>query len=286
MKKRIVFTLIPALFFGGTACWAASPDVYLSGSVTYGDYMKSIERDYILTERVNLSVIPDLTSGLTFHFENVKLSKNAGYEDINQNQYGISGYKAVPVEAVNGYLGGRLDVQYLNSDDALTDNTAIPYVAFTYKSNDGGLYLDLGYAHSAYNHPDVNQYTATVGASLLNGKSWSQTRFYVIDLNETTQGQNTTYAVEERLSYYVVPDKLTLSLYGLLGERIFAYDPDIYEVYNLADVQKGSLGGTVSYQLTPALKVLGDLTWEAYKNHDINDDYSVLYGTVMLSMKY
>lgn len=285
MKKKICLAFAPLLFVAGTS-WAASPDVYLSGSVTYGDYLGSIERDYILTERVNLSLIPDLTKGLTFHYENVHLKKNAGYRSIDQNQYGFSGYKAVEVKAVNGYLGGRLDVQYLDSDDQLSDNTAIPYVAATYKSQDGKLYLDVGYAYSGYGHPDINQYTATLGLSLLGGRAWSQTRLYAIDPNETIQGQNSTFAVEERLDYYAVPQKLTYSLYGLVGKRIFAYDPYIYAVYNLADVQKGSAGGTVSYQLTPAVSILGDLTWEAYKNYDIDDEYSVLYGTVRLSFKY
>lgn len=287
MKKRIGLALIPGLFLGATSCWAASSsEVYLSGSATYGDYLDSVERDYILTERVNLSVIPDITSGMTFHFEHVDLEKNAGFADITQNQYGFSGYKAVPVKGVKGYLGGRLDVQYLDSDDQLTDNTAIPYVAATYKSNDGRLYLDAGYAYSGYDHPDVNQYTATLGVSLIKDKVWSQTRFYAIDLNETVQGQDHTYAVEERLSYYAVPKKLTYSLYGLAGKRVFAYDPEIYAVYNLADVQKGSAGGSVTYQLSPAVSVLGDVTWEAYKNYDIGDNYSVVYGTVLLSFKY
>ena len=284
--------IVAALVLSGTIlsgtgfCRAASADINLSGNITFGDYQSSIERDSILTERLNLSFIPDSTSGVTVHFENVSLEKNAGFADIDQNQYGISGYKALLVDAVNGYIGGRLDLQYLDSDDALTDNTLIPYGAVTYMSRDLGLYLDLGYSHSNYDLPDLDQYTATVGLSLFGGKSWSQTRLYFIDPDEQVQKQDETFAVEERLSYYAVPDTLTMTLYGMLGERIFAYDPEIYAVYNLADVQKGSLGGSISYQLTPSLNILGDITWEAYTNYELDDDYAVVYGTAMLTMTF
>jgi hypothetical protein len=232
MKKKIAFAFTTALVFGATACWAAGSDtsgsdLYLTPSITYGSYLDSIERDYILIERANLSLIPDLTQGLTFHYEHVYLKKNPGFETISQNQFGLSGYKALHVKAARGYLGGRVDVQYLDSEDQLTDDTAIPYVAATYKTEDGDLYLDVGYAYSGYGNPDVNQYTATLGLSLIDGKIWSQSRFYAIDPNEKVQNQNRTFALEERLYYYAVPDKLTYSLYALVGERIYAYDPEI-----------------------------------------------------------
>lgn len=286
MKKQCMGTIMAMgliTSFALPSTGVAAGKVNVSGGVTYGSYSGSQVRDNLLKETLNLSYTSeDYTGGGTIHFENVTLENNRGYDDIDQYQYGISGYKSVLVDGV-GYIGGRVDLQYLDSDDQLTDNTAVPYFALTFKSLDGKYYFDAGYSYSNYDNPDIDQYTGTVGISLLDGMVWSQTRLYYIDTSEKTQGENSTFAVEERLSYYAIPKILTVSIYGLVGKRLYAYDPDIFSVYNLADVQQGSLGGTVSYQLNTAWSVLGDVTYESYENDDLDDDYSITYFTVALN---
>lgn len=287
MKKQTMGTLLTvglvATFALPTTSSMAAGTVRASGGVTYGSYSGSQVRDNLLKETLNLSYTSeDYTAGGTIHFENVTLENNRGYADIDQNQYGISGYRAFLVDGI-GYIGGRVDLQYLDSDDSLTDSTAVPYFAMTFKSLDGKYYFDAGYSYSNYDAPDIDQYTGTVGISLFDGWLWSQTRLFYIDASEKTQGENSTLAVEERLSYYVIPQKLTVSVYGLVGKRLFAYDPDIFSVYNLADVQQGSFGGTVSYQINTAWSILSDITYESYENDDLNDDYSITYFTVGLT---
>jgi len=288
MKKYLIMGLLATLLLPEHT--KAAAEVYAAVGVTYGGYSGSVERDYLLTERLNLSFYPEqsagLTSGLTLHLENVDLVKNAGFADLDQYQVGVSGYQAFQLEKGAGYLGGRLDLQYLDSDDQFSDSTLIPYGAVTFKSADGRYYLDAGYAFSNYDRPDIDQYTVTVGLSLAGGRAWSQTRLYYINPDTAIQGEDETLAVEERLSYYAVPQKLTLGLYFLLGKRIFAYDPDILTVYNLTDVQKGSVGLSSTYQFSENLSLLGDVTYEAYQNNDLQDKYSVIYGTINLTYRF
>jgi hypothetical protein len=286
MKKAIIIGSCSIIFLSATAAArAATPDIFLSGGLTNGSYRGSFERDDILIQRLDLSLIPDYTSGLTLHLQNLDLRKKRRFTDLNQQQAGVSGYKAFPNQALGGYLGGRLDLHYLSSEDEATDQGLITYLAATYMTRDGGLYLDAGYTRSDYNL-NIDQYTATLGFSFLNGRAWSQTRVYYIDPEERVQGWDTTLAVEQSLTYWTIPQVMSTTLRGLLGRRVFGYDPATFTVYNLSDVQEGGLGLSVNYQLTPALGMLADVAYEKFNNQDDRDDYSAIYGTLGVTYRF
>lgn len=258
---------------------AAAPFSVL-GQVTYGSYGGSVERKSITSETGSFSYNPSSDFGATINANHNDLIRKEGLDNIGTTSGGATLFKFF--DAGPGLLGGRATAVYVSSDDRNSDHTLIPYVSLMFKTRDQKVYFDVGYANSGYRDATVNQYTATAGFSLFKDWLYSQTRVYYIDLSRNVEGRGNAFSVEERLSYYAVPKKLTLSLYGLLGRRIFAYDPDLGIVYNLPDYQHGSVGFTASYNITPTLVAFGDVTYEAYRNNDISNSYHATYGTVGL----
>lgn len=256
----------------------------LTGQFTYGSYSGSVERKNITSETLNLSYIPQPDYGISVNFNHSNLKRNTPLSDDTTTKPGLTLFKYFKIG--EGNLGGRFTGTNVTSDDTNSDNTFIPYGAIMFKTDDSSKYFDLGYAYSGYRDTKVNQYTLTGGFELFNWWAWAQTRIYYIDLSNVVQGENNTFAVEERLTFYVIPKELSLTLYGLVGHRIFAYDPDLGLVYNLPDIQKGSVGLTVEYNVTKKLTAFGDVTYEAYKNDDIHDSYYGTYGTVGIKYKF
>lgn len=251
--------------------------------VTYGDYSGSAQRERIISETLNISYIPSPNYGLSFNVYNSKLDRKSPLEDIDTTIPSLSYFMFFKLNT-DDCLGGRISVLNVQSDDKNSDGTTIPYLSFIYKTPDAAKYIDMGYTHMDYDDAAARQVTLTGGIALFNQWVWSQTRLYYIDLSKKVQDKSSTFAVEERLTYYAIPKKLTLTLYGLLGQRIYAYDPDLGIAYGLPDIQKGSVGLTIAYNFTKALSIYGDVTYEKYKNKTINDNYNVIYET--LGLKY
>jgi hypothetical protein len=210
----------------------------------------------------------------------------ASYDDINDTNIGGT-ISWTPQMSGGGYLGGRISLLHIGSTDDNSDNTYIPYLSVVYKSGDLSKYLDLGFAHTQFNDSTASQYTVTGGISLFDGWVWSQTRLYYIDLSKRVPNKGSTFAAEERLTYYVIPKKLDVSLYGMAGQRIYAYDPDMNSSYNLSHVQTGSAGISANYNFTKNFALYADVTEEIYKqityvsylDQTFSDYYNVTYYT-------
>ncbi|MDI6744787.1 MAG: hypothetical protein QMD07_05355 [Thermodesulfovibrionales bacterium] len=281
MKIKSAVILLTSLLVSAMA-FANEPhqSLSLSGHVTYGSYSGSQQRDSILSETIKLSYMSfDKNNyGLDISLKSSVLNRKQPLSDIDGFNADIAYFLFYKLNDGN-YLGGRIAVHHISSDDNNSDNTLIPYVSAAYKSSDGSKYFDAGYAHIDYDDTIAKQYTATGGFALFNRKLWSQTRFYYNDLSKMVQSKNNAFAVEEKIAYYAIPKKLTLSLYALFGERLYAYDPDLGIAYNVADIQKGSAGFSAVYNITERLEAYADITYERFKNSDINDKYGVTYYT-------
>lgn len=255
----------------------------VTGQFTYGNYSGSTERKSITSETLNAAYNPAPDFGANINLYHSDLVRRSPLENEATTNVGATVFKYFQA-GNSGSIGGRLSGTYVTSDDKNSDNTFIPYLSIMYKTPDSSKYVDIGYANSSYRDTTVNQYTVTGGIELFNWWTWSQTRLYFINLSKNIEGKGNTFAVEERFTYFAIPKKLTLSAYVLLGQRIFAYDPDLGIVYNLGDIQKGSGGLTASYNITKNLTAFGDITYEAYKNGTISNNYYGTYWTV--GMKY
>lgn len=284
LKKLILFLLLLSVAFPVYAEEKQS-GLSVSGNVTYGSYSNSIQRDTITLETLNLSYIPSAEYGAGLTLANSVLERKATLDNINGTNVGGT-YFWTPKLSGGGYLGGKISLLHVNSDDANSDNTNIPFIALIYKSANLKQYLELGYAHTAYDDSTARQYTFTGGFSLFNDWVWSQTRLCYIDLSKKVFNKSNTFSVEERLTYFVIPKKLYLSLYGMLGEKIYAYDPDLNASYNLPDVLNGSAGFSANYNFTKTFAAFADITYESYKNELISDSYGVTYSTVGIRFNF
>ncbi|MBI4826677.1 MAG: hypothetical protein HY807_09725 [Nitrospirae bacterium] len=278
MLKKFIIVLLSMFIALPVFAEEKGEAISVFGHITYGSYSGSAERDDIISETLNLSYIPAPEYGASLKINNSNLNRKSPLGDINGTNVGLT-YFLMPKRADGSAIGGKVSILHISSDDINSDNTFIPYVSAIYNSADLRKHLDLGYARTEYTDTRADQFTITGGVSLFNDWIWSQTRLFYIDLSEKVQDKENAFAVEERLTYYAIPKQLSISLYGMLGQRIFAYDPDLNTAYNLSDVQNGSAGVSVNYNLSKAVSVYGDVTYEAYKNNYIADRYNITYGT-------
>jgi hypothetical protein len=95
------------------------------------------------------------------------------------------------------------------------------------------------------------------------------------------QGKSDTSAVELKwMHWFSGPGPLginKITLTGLLGERVYAVDPDSAVVYNIADVQKGSVAAASTWRINDRNEILLQFGYEQYTNELIADDYSYPY---------
>ncbi len=291
MRQKTALSILAVLLNSVIAFAEEAPIAFsVSGQATYGQYSASTQRDAITSETINLSWAPSYEAGIGLNLHYADLDRKAPLANIKSTSSSLSLFW-VPRLASSHYLGGSATLTYLdvvnNEDltddrDKNADHALVPFLSLIYKTPDVSRSLDIGFAYADYKDTDVRQYTVTAGTFLFNYWVWSQTRLYYIDLSNPVQGEGQTAAFEERLTYFAIPQKLSLTLYALLGERIYAYDPDLGIAYTLPDIQKGSGGLSASYNITPRLSLVGDVTYEAYKNAVIDDEFAVLYETVGL----
>jgi len=280
MSRKTTLLLVALLTFLVSTAFAGEKVrvAFLSGHVTSGSYSNSLQRNSILSETVHLSYFPSLEYGSDLKIGNSTLKRNLSLTEINGNSFGGT-FFWTPKTTHGTLLGGRVSLLNMGSDDPNSDKTLIPYLSIIYKSPDLRKYIDLGYANTGYNDTTAHQITLTSGFFIFNDWAWLQSRAYYIDLSNAVQNKNNTFALEESLIYYVLPGRASLSFYGMLGQRIYAYSPDLQTAYNLSDIQNGSGGMSASYSLSKRWSVYGDVTYESYKNNQIEDRYSVVYST-------
>jgi hypothetical protein len=243
-------------------------------------------RKDLYSEKLNLAYAHGAEFGGGLNVSGSHINMKLSYDDIRDTNIGGTMFWT-PKMSGGSYLGGKVSVLHVSSTDENSDDTYIPFVSVIYKSADLSKYLDLGFAHTQYNDSTASQYTITGGISLFDGWVWSQTRLYFIDLSKEVPNKKNTFAAEERLTYYVIPQKLDVSLYGLVGQRIYAYDPDLNSSYNLSHVQTGSAGVSANYNFTKNFAVFCDVTHELYKqisyveflDQTFADNYGVTYYT-------
>ncbi|MBU0600220.1 hypothetical protein KKB84_00245 [bacterium] len=284
MSKRVIIVFLGMLMLlASSSVFAFEKEetfLPLGGHITYGSYSNSNQRESIISETMNCSYlinsssIPVFNSNLDFKLCQSNLTRKFPLSKIKGISSSLT-YSCLEQLKTTDYLGARISATYIKSDDKNSNNTLIPYGSLIYKSSDFSKYLDFGYSRTAYKDTTIDQITLTGGTALFNWRTWLQTRLYYISLNKKVQEKDRVLAIEERFTYYAIPQRLSLAFYGMLGKRIYAYDPDLEAAYNLSDIQKGSGGLSATYNLTKALSMFGDITYEAYENKDISNDYSV-----------
>lgn len=255
-------------------------DVFsVSGQETYGTYNNSIFRHDIYTETFNLNYAHGVLygGGLTASISNISTQSSpvgvmtSGFH-YNFNPIGeIRGYNVggtvfyTPMISGGSFVGGKVNLLRIHSSDANSNDTYIPYVSLIFKSADLSKYFDIGYARTGFRDSAADQYTLTGGFSLFKDYVWFQTRLCFIDLSKLVSNSGETFAVEEHITFFAIPEKLNFTVSGLVGKKIYGYDPDLNSSYNLADILTGSMGITANYNFTKNVAVFVDVTHEFYR---------------------
>lgn len=285
MKLKSTILTLGVLSFAAQLNAADAPaPISIEAHGTYGSYAGSVERKNFSAENVAIDYATE-AFGASAAVRRWDLSRTNSLGDLNGTDTNVLLYARKKV-GNEGYWGVNAAATYLSNNDSNTDKTLVPYGAIAYKTSDGGNYFDVGFASMGFSDTTTSQYTATWGTALFNRYVWAQTRVYYNNLSKKAQGVNDTFAVEERVTWYVVPHKFSLTLSGLTGQRIYGYDPDLRIVYSLADILRDSVGLTATWELTPSLNLFADATYETYEKQSINNKYSATYGTVGLKYKF
>ena len=257
--------------------------LWLSGQVTGGVYSNSIERSGYSNRMLDLTYnkTDDYSASLSVMYSTLNWKHSP--ESIDTVAPGIRLTKWIAVSPQK-LLGIKMAVTGIDSNDSNVDNRIVPYLSIMGKSKDGSNYVDLGYAYSDFTDSTINQFTASYGFSLYNSRLWLRTRLYYLDMgNRPVNGTKNTTAIEQKVTWYAIPEKLSLTLSGLAGRRIYGYDPDTSIVYTVPDILRGSGGITISYAINPHFRIYSDVSYESYRNPSIDNNYGVTYLTAGVS---
>jgi hypothetical protein len=284
MKMTIISLCIFGLSSQVSAAEELSAPLSVAVQTTYGFYSGSDERKSLLAEAVS-AVYATEEFGASVAARNWKLTRVSTLGNLSGLDTNVSLYGREKLGTA-GYVGGTVALNYLTSDDSNTNRKFVPYGAISCLTPDGGQYVDFGFAHSEYADTNVNQYSATFGISFFDRYLWSQARLYYNNLSSTVQGKGHTFAMEEQLTWFALPGKVSLTLSGRIGQSIYGYNQDSGIAYTMPDIQKESGGLTATWNITPSLRMLGDVVYERYEKSSISNSYGATYSTLGLAYKF
>ena len=259
-----------------------------------GGYRGSLFRDYIAGGGVFVHADHE-RGGVTLGFSRTRINFKAGIGDIDQEEWFASGRLHTKTPILKGKFTTRLDFYRINNNDPgnYTDDVIIIAPQLSWMNQNRSFYLDIGYARSIYRRDlDVDQLTPTIGFAFNDGYDWIQLRSYLIKSSNSlrSQGKKETVAIDAKWTHYFGQDKPWGSLeyirLGILaGERVFAVDGDIMDVFNLSNTQKGTLSLTSKWALTEKQKILLGVGLSRYKNGFVDDEYTlpIIYAGYSIS---
>jgi len=260
-----------------------------------GAYRGSLFRDYIAGGGVFIHA-DHKKGGVSFGFNRIRINFKEGIGDIDQEEWFASGRLHFETSIVEGVFSTRMDFYRINNNDPgnYTDDVIILAPQLSWLNQSKTFYLDIGYARSIYRRDlDVDQLTPTIGFAFNDGYDWIQLRTYLIKSSNSlrSQGKKETVAIDAKWTHYFGQDKPFGSLeyirLGILaGERVFAVDGDIMDVFNLSNTQKGTLSLTTKWAVTEKQKIFLGVGFSRYKNGFIDDEYTLPIGYVGYSISF
>lgn len=276
--------------FAESGDWQVKADT----QALYGTYSSSIKRKSVSSTGLIVSADYLEKGGFSLGGNYTKLKFNGGSIINQQAVYGNVRYN-VYLDALPGPLTLRLDGHAINNNDTTgnTDNVTVVAPQISFLNYDKTFYIDLGYARSSYkNDLHVQQWTPTLGFGFNEGTDWVQVRGYFINPSNALRAQNKskTSAVDMKWTHWLNPEtslgleKVQIS--GLVGERIYAVDGDAAAVYNLADVQRGSVSLALQWRLSQAFHLMLAAGNERYLDNTINDSYNNRFAYIDLTTQW
>lgn len=292
-RKRALFfsASLVAMLMAGTGYTQAAPERWFVRSDVQGlmsAYAGAQQRQGL--ENFGLFVQADYLErgGITAGYNRTALGFRDSTQDITQDNLFLSGRWHMRPDWARGQVTLRLDGHAISNDDASNETDDVTVIApqVSYLNYEQTFYADLGFSASSYGDSlltseqlDVDQLTPTLGFGFNDQRDWMQLRAFLIDVSspERAQNQEDTAALEVKWTHWTMSPRLlgldNFRFSAMLGERIFAVDPDAGSVYNLSDLQTGgaSIGG--EWAMSERSRILLLVGVEQYENQTLNDDY-------------
>jgi len=198
----------------------------------------------------------------------------------------------------NDTFGGKITAQlvaYEISNDLLPAQAGgaqiiSPKLVYTNYAKD--LSLDFEYVWSDYSDNSdliVEQFASSIGFGFNKNSDWVELKAYLIqsDNKILTQGEESLSAAAIKWKHWFSPSTFlgldNLSIDVLAGERIFAVDNETFTVYNLEDVQQGSVLLGLGWRVGEDFDVTAIAGLEKYKNKIIENEYDRKYLYISLT---
>lgn len=302
--KNFKRSLLPALALSSVMATNvnAGEDWYVSTTLSAmpGMYTGSVERDSLFSGSLILNA--DYLDSFSFAmaYNNTTIAfKDTGAGTFEIAQDAFAG--RLQYHFFTDMLGGKVTAQVvghiISNDDptGLTDEVTVIAPKLAYINYDQDLYLDVEYTESYYpNNGDLTmtQITPSIGFGFNQNADWLRIKAYLITSSDKnlSQGEESLNSVDIKWTHWLAPGA-TLGLDSffidvLAGKRIFAVDNDAFTVYNLADVQQGSVLLGLGWKPGESVDITAIAGVENYENKLIGNVYNQQYLYVSLTKSW
>ncbi|MBF0382510.1 MAG: hypothetical protein HQL69_15925 [Magnetococcales bacterium] len=260
-----------------------------------GAYSGSSERDRFYSVGFTFSGEYYERKGFLFGYTNSTIEFKDGVDSTDQNEFLLGIHNNFNLDGLKGTFDIRLNGHFISNNDSSgnSDKVKVLAPAVSYLPYKKSYYLDLGYAYSLYqNDLNVNQIAPAFGFAFNDSADWLQLRGYFIYPSNSARAEDkdSTSAIQGKWTHWFKgsnskqPDIFSLS--GMLGERIYAVDLDSLAVYNLADVQKGSVGIDLTWKTGNDMTLLLHAGHNLYEKVSISENYSSTAIALSLSKEW
>ncbi len=295
-------TLVSALSLGASGIAHGGDRWYVSTSISAlaATYSGSEQRNSQQSSSLLVSADYLDNAGVTLFYNRSEIdfkAINGVDNDIEQNAFATRLHYRFFSDTLAGSLTPQLVLQGISNNDVTTRSDEVSVIAprLAYLSYGKRFYVDLEYSLSRYpNNSDleISQWSAGIGLGFNRRADWLSLRPYVITSSDErlTQGESSVQALELKWLHWFGPDAFLgvrqLSLGAMAGKRMYAVDHDSFAVYNLADMQEGSLQAGLSWALPAGMNLTSILGSEQYNNSAINNRYRQNYLYLNLSKQW
>lgn len=302
--KKLKYILLSALAISSVLATNANAgdNWYVSATVSAmpGQYSGSVERDNLFSSSLILNA--DYLDSFSFAvaYNNTRINfKDAGSGTftINQNSFAGRLQYHFYADSLGGKISTQLVAHTISNNDAtkLTDEVTVLAPKIAYMNYARDLYLDVEYVQSDYpnnNNLKMQQFTPSIGFGFNQKSDWLRLKAYLIKSSDKalSQGEESLTSVDIKWSHWLAPgaalglDSFFIDV--LAGKRIFAVDNDAFTVYNLADVQQGSVLLGFGWQPGEDFNVTLITGVEKYKNKTVDNTYNQQYLYISLSKSW
>ncbi len=277
----------------------AGDEWYVSTTINgmAGNYSGSDQRNDLVSASfiLNADYLDNFSFALAYNSSSINF-KDLGVGEFKIKQDAFAGQ--LQYHFFSDSLGGKLTAQIvahsISNDDTttLTDEVTIYSPKLAYLNFDKDLYLDFEYVNSSYpnnGNLSIQQYSPTIGLGLNNNTDWLRFKAYLIQSSDKnlSQGVDSLSSVDIKWSHWLSSNAFmsinNFFIDTLIGKRIYAVDNDAFSVYNLADIQLGSVSLGAGWKSGEDLDITFIVGTEKYVNNTISNEYYQQYLYISLT---